>query len=305
MKLLIWILSFVVFTSCQSQEFKNISVRGKIIDKETKKPIANAEVVALCWYYFGLDDATFIKKSTKTDSQGNYQIKFQKGYQVDIASKTKNYYPNRKYNKIEKNQLIQDLFLEKHTENPTLISVLNTDATVLEINEKTPFLRFRFCKNKDDKTEKVETYGFDMNKMQTTLDLSNADFWFKIEENENQPKIICTNKNGGIIPIKYKDFESSLLYEKNIAPKSGYISEYLLTKEDKGFFVKSKDGKTYGKVIFEDSEIDISSPDGKGGSYKEFGKNFSCLYQPNGTTNLSYQYQDLDLENFLVDGRLQ
>jgi hypothetical protein len=65
------------------------------------------------------------------------------------------------------------------------------------------------------------------------------------------------------------------------------------------------DGKTYGKIIWEKSSVDISRPDGQGSFYKGFGENFSCLYQPNGTTDLSYSTPGIDLENLLVDIRLK
>lgn len=293
------------FSSCMSQNLSNISVGGKISDKETGQPIANAEVVVLCWYYHSFDDASFISKAVKTDSKGNYKAKFKKGYEVDVASKSSGYYPNRKYNELKNNEIILDLSLGKNIETPDLKFVLNSESDLLDLNSNTPFLRVRFQKNQNEENIDIQTFGFDMNKMQTTLDLKNADFWFKIENSEKQPNTIFTNKMCGIIPIKYKDFESSLLYEKNAAPINGYVTEYELSKDDKGFFVRSRDGNTYGKVIFENSEIDSSTPDGKGGFYKDYGKNFTCLYQPNGTTNLAYQYVDFDLERFLVDGGLR
>lgn len=303
-KFFLFSIVFLIFNSCMSQEFKNIIVKGKVVDKSTGKQIANAEIVALCWYEISIDDASFKKISTKTDANGNYEVKFEKGYQVDIASKKEGFYPSRKYSKLDKNKLSEDLYLQKSIENLELKYVLNLDATVLEVTDKTPFLRLKFLKNENGTLE-IQNFGFDMKKMQTTLNLSEADFWFKTDTEERQPRIICSNKEGGILPIKYGEYDASLLYEKNIAPINGYVNEYELTKEDKGFFVKSRDGKTFGKIIFEDSEIDISSPDGKGNYYKEYGKNFTCLYQPNGTTNLSYNYVDIDLENFLVDGRLR
>lgn len=283
-----------------SRNLSNISVGGKITDKETGKPIANAEVVVLCWYYHGLEEASFTSKSVKTDSNGNVNTEFKEGYQIDVASLAEGYYPSRKYNGLKSNKLNVNLSLGRNIDNPDLKYVLNTDSYLLEPNSSTPFLRIRFQENQN-----TQSFGFDMSKMQTTNELEKADFWFKIESEEKQPRTILTNEMGGVVPIKYNDYESSLLYEKHIAPLNGYVTEYELLKEDKGFFVRSKDGKTYGKVIFEDSEIDTSSPDGKGGSYKEYGKNFTCLYQPNESTNLSYSYKDLDLERFLVDGGLR
>ncbi len=140
--------------------------------------------------------------------------------------------------------------------------------------------------------------------MSVTNDTLNADIWFDKITREEQPKVIKTNKLGGVIPINFKEIKKSLLFEKIIAPNNGYLTRYKLEDNEEGFFVKCRDGKTYGKIILEKSAIDYSGPDGNGGYMKEFGKNISCLYQPNGTTNLSYQKEEIDLEDFLIDFRM-
>jgi len=80
------------------------------------------------------------------------------------------------------------------------------------------------------------------------------------------------------------------------------VHEYEFKGNEEGFFVMCRDGKTFGKIIFEKSLI---SKGGVDGDYVDRGRYFSCLYQPNGTTDLSYSPQDIDLESFLVDGRLR
>ena len=64
---------------------------GKITN-DVGEPIRNAEVVVLCWYIDGLDDASFEKQTLTTDKEGNYEVKFIKGYQIDVASKQTDIY---------------------------------------------------------------------------------------------------------------------------------------------------------------------------------------------------------------------
>ncbi|MFM2224833.1 MAG: hypothetical protein RJA07_1035 [Bacteroidota bacterium] len=302
--LIILLLGFIVFESCQDR--KNIVVIGQIVDEATGLPIPKAEVVVLCWYMSNIDDATFKKKTLITDGNGNYKTTFNEGYEIDIASKSVGYIANRSYNKLKDNKISVTLKLAKAKANPTLITVLNTDNAMFNGTNKIPFLRIRIHEGKNHSLDytNIETFGFDFSTLTTNNDTSKCDLWFKIEKKEEQPTIINTNKNGGIIPIYNDEVKSSLLYEKSTAPTTGYKNEIELKGNEEGFFVLCRDGKRYGKIILEHSSIDISSPDGHGSFYKEFGKNFSCLYQPNETTNLSYSIPNLNLENFLVDYRL-
>jgi hypothetical protein len=302
----ILLIALTTLASCQDR--KNIVVTGQVTDETTGKPIPNAEVVALCWYNHNIDDASFNKQTLTTDSEGKYQAKFDKGHQVDVASKAMAYQPNRSYNKLKDNEIVVNLQLTKKKENSTLVTLLNTDNVMLDINESIPFLRVRIPARKEGDGldfKNAMTYGFDFKTLQTNSDTNETDFWFRIENKEGQPTTIATSSKGGIIPILRDEIKSSLLYEKMVAPTSGYVMTYKLTSSEEGFFVRCRDGKTFGKIILEKSAIDISSPDGQGSYYKEFGKNFSCLYQPNGTSDLSYSQTDIDLEDFLVDYRMR
>ena len=297
------ILLFLIATQISCQDKKNIIVTGRISDEISGEPIPNAEVVILCWYSQSIDNASFKKQTVRTDQDGNYKVNFDKGHQIDVASKMAGYNPNRSYNELSDRVIKVNLKLSRIIDNPTLISIHSTDELI-----RVPFMRIRIYSaenGKDLDFDKSETYGFDFKSMTTTLDTSQCDLWFKIERREGEPSTINTNRTGGIIAIFENEVKSSLLYEKSIAPKSGYVTEHKLNGNEIGFFVLCRDGRTYGKVILETSIIEISSPDGKGGYFKEFGKNLSCLYQPNGTSNLTYPNNNVDLEDFLVDYRLK
>jgi hypothetical protein len=304
--LLILLTTLTLFTSCH--DLKNIVVTGQVVDETTGQPIVNAEVVVLCWYMSSIDDASFKKQTIATDKNGNYQTTFDKGHQVNVASKGKDYEPNRSYNKLEDNEIEVNLKLSKEKTNLTLVTLLNTDISTLETTDKTPFLRIRIHADQNRNSldlNNIETFGFDIASLTMKTDTAQCDLWFKIEKREGQPTTILTNKKGGIIPIYNNEINSSFLYEKSIAPTTGYQNEYLFKGNEEGYFVLCRDGKTYGKIILEKSSVDRSRPDGKGSFYKDFGKYFSCLYQPNGSTDLSYSPTDIDLEDFLVDYRLR
>lgn len=302
----ILLIALITLASCQDRN--NIVVTGQVIDETTGKPISNAEVVVLCWYNHNIDDASFKKQNLTTNNEGNFQAKFEKGHQVDVASKANGYQPNRSYNELKDNEIEVNLKLTKKQENTELVTLLNTDNVMHDLNENFPFIRVRIPGVENGQGldfKNATTYGFDFKSLTTKSDTTQTDLWFRIVNKEEQPTTIATSVNGGLIPILDTEIKSSLLYEKSIAPTTGYVTTYKLTGSEAGFFVRCRDGKTYGKIILEKSDIDISSPDGQGSYYKEFGKNFSCLYQPNGTTDLTYSQTDIDLENFLVDFRMR
>ena len=297
------IVVLIIFSSCQNE--RNIFVWGKITNV-SGEPIQNAEVVVLCWYK-RLDDASFEKQTLTTDKDGNYKVKFVKGYKIDVASKTTGYLPERSYNELNDNQLEVNLKLSKIRSNPTLLTLLNTDINSSEDTDHVPSIRVRIYSKTDNTLDwdNIETFGFDLKTLSTKSDTTECDFWFKIERVETQPSIIRTNLNGGIIPVYIEDINSTFLFARMIAPTTGYRRQYTLKGNEEGFFILARDGKTFGKLVLEKSLIERGSPDGKGGYCKEYIRQFTCLYQPNGTTDLSYSQPDIDLENFLVDHRLQ
>lgn len=301
MKTTLLYILLITLTTVSCQDRRNIVVTGQVIDKTTGKSIPNAEVVVLCWYNHTIDDASYNKQTLTTDKNGNFEAKFEKGYQVDVASKANGYQPERIYNELKDNRIEVHLKLIKKIDNSSLIALLNTE-------ENLPFMRVRIPADKKGQGldfKNALTFGFDFKSLTTKCDTTQTDLWFRIENKEAQPTVIATSTNGGLIPILESEIKSSLLYEKTIAPTTGYLPTYKMTGSEAGFFILCKDGKTYGKIILEKSDIDISSPDRQGGYYKEFGKNFSCLYQPNGTTDLTYSQSNIDLEDFLVDFRMK
>jgi hypothetical protein len=305
-QLYILLIALITLYSCQNRS--NIIVTGQVLDESTGKPIPNAEVVVLCWYSHNIDDASYHKQILITDSEGKYKATFDKGNQIDVASKANGYQPTRSYNVLNDNEFEVNLKLIRKKENPDLVTLLITDKVMLDIDETFPFMRVRIPVVKNGERldfKNALTFGFDFKTLKMNSDTTQTDIWFRIENYEGQPMTVVTSQNGGLIPILDSEIKSSLLFEKSNAPTSGYLLTYELTGSEAGFYVRCRDGRTYGKIILEKSAISIDTPDGQGSYYKEFGKNFSCLYQPNGTTNLTYSQSDIDLEDFLVDYRFR
>jgi hypothetical protein len=289
-----------------SADIENITVTGKIVDESNGSPIINAEVVILCWYENSFFDKSFKKKTISTDKEGLFEVNFDIGHKIDIASKAKNYLPNRSYNELTESKLDLTLKLNRQKNNPTLVKLLSTEKGFYKGQNDFPFLRVRVYDNDNVLNfENQETYGFDHESLEMSLDTINSDFWFEKIRKDNPPSVIKANAQGGIKPIFVNELSSSVLYEQSQAPTEGYKTEYILTGNEEGFFVLCRDGKTYGKLIFEKSTIDIGTPDGNGGYYKEFGKNFNWIHQENCSTNLTYPNSEIDLESFLVDYRLR
>lgn len=300
MKFLFLGIFFLTFlSSCQDR--KNILVTGTITDELTGKPIPKAEVVVVCWYMSSWEEAGTESQAIVTDERGRYRARFAKGHKIGVAAKAVGAGPGRHFSDLEENQIEVNLKLAKINENPTLIKYLNTEYT----GDELPFLRVRIAYHENSSVysfNEIETLGFDFHTLTTTSDTANSDIWFKPvirkESEWLQPYILIANKGGGIMPVYSHEFKSSFLYDKPVAPQQGYVQEYEFKGNEDGFFVLCRDGRTYGKIIFEKSLVS-SGKDG----FTDFGRYFSCLYQPNGTTNLFYSATNIDLESFLVDGR--
>jgi hypothetical protein len=292
----------IILTSCISEQH-NIVVSGKILDSKTNIPISNAEVVALCWYQNNIDDVTFTKKVTTTDKKGHYKLQFDKGYQIDIASKAENYNPNRIYNKLDNNNLNVDLELTQMTNNNSLIVNLTT-MNLRNEDEAVPYLRQRLYSNPTTNEldfSTAELWGYDFINSRNTPLIGSADIWLKSILKQEHSTVLIASSKGGIIPIYRDEVKNSLLFDKIEAPLNGYMEQYQLKGNEEGFFVRCRDGVTYGKLIMQKSKVDRSSPY-ENGYFKEWGYYFGSLYQSDSSRIFDY-YLEIDLEQYLVDFR--
>jgi hypothetical protein len=278
-----------LISSCQDRQ--NIKLTGKVVDDVTNEPIQGADIVALCWYNHSVDDESFRKVSITTDKFGNFTSTFPNGNRIDIASQANGFLPTKKSIKIETNEIKTVLRLRRDVRNETLISHVISQDDIVNPTNKTPLLRLRIQNNN------TETYGFDFKGLTSDVDTLNSDLWLRIEREQIA---LVTPNSSGLIPILRSEIKSSLFYELEKAPITGYRRKYILTGGEEGFFIRCRGGKTFAKVILVKGTVDISGED-KRGSFKERRRYFSFLFQPNESNDLTFPKAKIDLERFLVD----
>ncbi|MGQ1783765.1 MULTISPECIES: hypothetical protein [unclassified Saccharicrinis] len=84
------ILSIIICASC-AREAYNISLNGVIVDEETNCPVPLSSVRCYCLYQHNIDESATQKLDTHTDSLGQYQLKFNKGYKITMSIEAKDY----------------------------------------------------------------------------------------------------------------------------------------------------------------------------------------------------------------------
>lgn len=79
-------LSFLLLSSCYV-DVKDIYISGRIIEKDTRKPIENADIFLNCWQYGDTPDGSYTNKDSlhvKTDKFGNFKVNFPVGAYVEL-----------------------------------------------------------------------------------------------------------------------------------------------------------------------------------------------------------------------------
>ncbi len=89
-KIVLLILATIICASC-AREAYNISFNGVIVDEETNCPVPISIVQSFCLFQQNIDESAIQKISTHTDSLGQFQLKFDKGYQISMAIEAEDY----------------------------------------------------------------------------------------------------------------------------------------------------------------------------------------------------------------------
>lgn len=308
-KLLTIVFYVVTSVFLQESDFKEINVTGIVTDKETHKPVPNAEVFLQCEYHVDFENNGYEKITVFTDSLGRYSVTFKRGFNVESAAKSSSHNPYRIYNKLSFDSLTINFELEKIIHNSalkTLMYVDSFDEVLDEDSPKFPFLRIQIPSLDTTAildTNNITTYGFDIATMQMNSDTNECDFWFVPGNQDKEPNVIRANATGGIFPVYETDINSSFFFELNEAPVKGYQNEIYLTGKEEGFFVLARDKRFYAKIILHKWKIDNSGLDKNDKYTKQYGLNFSCIAQSNGTRNLHFSREQLNLSDFVIDGR--
>ena len=239
-----------------TQDSKMVS--GVVLSESTGKPIPNARVTLLCWRKVGSDEEDYNKIDTVTDSNGEFKILIPKSFKLNIGSIAANYYPSKK-------------------EIQNMDSVGNIALSLVQSNSKTPSrdLGKLNAYNREYSSplpNAKENYGINLLAGNSTIRRDSIDVGVEIISGGTYPKVLIAYNKAGIIPITTNTM--------NVAPEDGYVSKYELQGNEKGFFVKCRNGISYARLTLV-SKYDASVPY-KGSFYKDYGLTFGITIQPNG-----------------------
>lgn len=275
----IFSIVLVFLQSCSSGNTKNIEVSGVIFDSLTGKPIPEARVTVLCWRYLGSDEETYNKIDTVTNSQGAFAAKFDEGFKVDIGSIAAGYHP-----------VVQQIAdLNKSSNISLKLHRKSVTDSLLQLGYIPVFARDYNTKPAIPRT----FHGINILGGKNTSSPDSIDISIMQYHGNGYPKTLITPEKGGIVPIFDKSQNAI-----NKAPQSGYVSKYKITGDERGFFVRCRDGKTYARLMLYSLEYDHSGPY-KGGAIKELGIMFEVELQAAGREFNSPE--DLRLDYYILD----
>ena len=231
--------------SCSGEAY-NISVNTIVADSKTRQPVPGAYFDITCTYQDNIDRSVAEEQHTQSDVTGNVSVSFDKGYLLNCKVTCPGYL-NYKKELNAKKRFPDTLFLIKEPEKTDLqLSVLNG----YNLDEKTPFIRIK----KTDtgllkhKKQPVDIWGYDFINNRATTDLDSADVWLD-PKSTLSCLIFNTNKKGGIYPVFKHELSQSFFLEIEYVPEFKYFNSYKTTGDEKGYFIKCRDGKRIVKMV--------------------------------------------------------
>jgi hypothetical protein len=272
------IILCLTYLSCKEKpkgHANKVEVSGKILDKKSGFPIKSARVTALCWREIGFDDETYDKVDTLTNENGEFTILFEQGYKIDIAAVSSGYNPS-KYHISE---------ISSHSDKIIIHLTKKTGLDGVDAGYISTFFR------KYANLPLPESYGIDLINARNTISIDSADILPIISAGDKYPTIFSSNENGGIIPILRGG-------DISIAPSNGYLRSYKLVGNEKGFFVKCRDGKTFARLVI------FSLNNSKSGYisdsvYFDYGIMFKAFIQKGGYNVFNFP-DDIVLDEYLL-----
>lgn len=253
------IVTILSLFSC-SREAYNLSVNTVIADSKTKQPIPGAYFDITCTYQDNIDQSVAEEQQIQSDVTGNVSVSFKKGYLLDCKATCPGYL-NYKKKLYAKKRFPDTLFLIKEPEKTDLqLSVL----TGYNLDEKTPFIRIKKTDTGLIKHKKQpnEIWGYDFINNRATTNLDSADVWLDPKSTLSS-LIFNANRNGGIYPVFKQELSQSFFLEIEYVPELKYFDSYKTTGDEKGYFIKCRDGKRIVKLVPEDYLCVVEYKQGK------------------------------------------
>ena len=204
-------------------------------------------------------------------------MRFSQGFKVDVGSVAPKYYPSV--------QKITDL-----SEASTIRLKLKANNAVGELKNFGHLSVFaRSYKTNPEK--QVEYYGIDILKGKTTRHPDSADITISPTIKSGHPKFSVSSIDGGLVPF----FDST---DSQIAPQNGYLKTYELDGNEKGFFIRCRDGKSYARLSIV-ADYSRSAPCSNG-HFEDVGIMFDVELQTNGNEfNVSDEFR---LDQYILQG---
>ncbi|TLX75254.1 hypothetical protein E9993_10160 [Labilibacter sediminis] len=105
-------LTIIFLASC-ARETYNISYNGVIVDEHNNYPIAHSSVQSFCLYQQNIDQSATHTVNTTTDSLGNFQLNFDKGYKLTLIIAANDYVETFLQFKPSVNHLPDTIYLKR------------------------------------------------------------------------------------------------------------------------------------------------------------------------------------------------
>jgi hypothetical protein len=275
---LFFLFELFVLIGCDSRpKGREIIISGVVVDSINNEPIKDARVTILCWKRVGIDDVTYEKIDTITDDRGSFLVRFNEGYKVDVAAVGKFYSPAAKGIEFLEPETKVNLKLFSNSNTPHSIRVQELPLAIRQYNTST--------------NKSFATVGINLIEGVTSLTQSSCDLWVELNDDDSS-LIVTTLENGGIQPI----FNDNIL----TAPVDGYVQQYKVTGNEKGFFIRCRDGKKYGRLIIFSSEYEKSSPNGDG-FFVDKGMMFKTYLNTEGKLDFNILPLDVSLEQYILE----
>lgn len=278
LKIFICVLPVFFLCSCISN-VTDILIQGIVTDKDSN-PVSDAEVTVSCKINLGFlnEEEYYNKIKIRTDGQGYFSCKFEKGFELNITVKANGYNTKTVFiNKLRKNNIIKT--------NITLENDLfqNYNAIIY----RNPDLKLSIKKRQINDDLIIEKWGVNVVTGENK-DTTEATVWL-----QNDGYLVVQH-GGGIIPIfnTTKKQKQNLLYEYVEAPFNDYKQIHKITGQEGGYFIKTKENM-YAKLILSGSYETIGSDNGV--IYTETGYIIKVIYQPD-SSNILNVTQSIDLE---------
>lgn len=101
-----------ILFGCGDGNYRNVNIKGVVRSSATKNPIPNAEVLIKCWVYSTQNwESNTVEETVRTDVNGLFEAKFDKGEAIDLIIKAQNFETKEESMTLKRNTIHIEVFL--------------------------------------------------------------------------------------------------------------------------------------------------------------------------------------------------